>query len=89
MSNQTGRINFVGPILFNNVSYYALSSTQNAQKAISDENVYVGVDLSEIYSVFVGTNKIIVGDNFPIFPENYRYAFINGISAQSAIVKPV
>jgi hypothetical protein len=89
MSNQTGRINFVGPILFNNVSYYALSSTQNAQKTISDEDVYVGVDLSEIYSVFVGTNKIIVGDNFPIFPENYRYAFINGISAQSAIVKPV
>jgi len=89
MFSQTGRVNFVGPVLFNNVSYYALSSTQNAQRAIVSQDQYLGVDLSEVYSVFVGTNKTIVGDNLPIFPEKYRYSFINDISSRSAIVKPV
>ena len=89
LSGQSGRINFVGPILFNNVSYYALNAMQEAKKAISLPENYVGIDPSEIYNAFVGTNKVIFGDSLPIFPEKYRYSFINGISLQSATIKPV
>jgi hypothetical protein len=86
LSNKSGRINFVGPILFNNVSYFALNGLQ---KANPNTSAYRGVPPKSIYGTLVGTNKLIVGDNIPIVPKNYQYSVINNISVRSATIKPV
>jgi hypothetical protein len=85
----SGRINFVGPILFNNVSYFALNALQKAKEQVSQEEEYFGVDPGTIYDIFVGTNKITAGDNLSIYPEKYRYSVLNDLSLQSATIKPV
>ncbi len=85
----SGRINFVGPILFNNVSYFALNALQKAKEQVSQEEEYFGVDPGTIYDIFVGTNKITAGDNLSIYPEKYRYSVLNDLSLQSSTIKPV
>ena len=89
ISGKSGRINFVGPIMFNNVSYYALNSLQAANLAILGESEYVGIDPSVIYGIFTGTNKVILGDNVALSPLSYQYSFLNDLTIQSATVKPV
>jgi hypothetical protein len=86
LSNISGRINFVGPVLFNNVSHFALN---NIQSSNPDNSSYRGVDPSVIYGTLVGTSKIIVGDDVPIVPTNYQYSLINNISERSATIRPV
>ena len=89
IGGKSGRINFVGPIMFNNVSYYALNSLQAANLAILGESEYVGIDPSVIYGIFTGTNKVILGDNVALSPLSYQYSFLNDLTIQSATVKPV
>jgi hypothetical protein len=86
LSNNSGRINFVGPILFNSVVFFALDSLQDAQSPLLG---YRGLSPQTIYGTFVGTNKVILGDDVPIIPINYQYSVINNISERSATVKPV
>jgi hypothetical protein len=86
LSNKSGRINFVGPILFNNVSYFALNGLQRSNPNTS---VYRGTSPESIYGTLVGTNKLIVGDDIPVVPKNYQYSVINNISVRSATIKPV
>jgi hypothetical protein len=86
LSNNSGRINFVGPILFNSVVFFALDSLQDAQSPLLG---YRGLSPQTIYGTFVGTNKVILGDEVPIVPVNYQYSVINNISERSATVKPV
>jgi hypothetical protein len=84
----SGRINIVGPIMFNNLSYFALNASQLAKYTILNESEYVGVSAAEIYGIFTGTNKVIVSDGYSIFPESYRYSVINNLSLQSATIRP-
>jgi hypothetical protein len=86
LSSNSGRVNFVGPILFNNVSFFALDSLQDAK---SESLGYRGLDPKTIYGTFVGTNKFILGDDVPIATANYQYSVINNISERSATIKPV
>jgi hypothetical protein len=89
MDGSSGRINFIGPIMFNNVSYYALNASQKAKLEILDGEEYVGINPSNIYSIFTGTNKIISGDNVPLSPKLYQYSLITDLNIQSATIKPV
>jgi hypothetical protein len=88
MSNKRGRVNFVGPILFNNVSYYALNSAQKSQLDFG-LGEYVGIDPAIAYSSFIGTNKIITGDDIDLSIKNYQYSILNDLNVQSATIKPV
>ncbi len=85
----SGRINFVGPILFNSVSYFALNALQKSKEEITNGEEYVGVDPKTIYDIFVGTNKITSGDSLSIYPEKYRYSVLNDLSLQSSTIKAV
>jgi hypothetical protein len=89
MNGSSGRINFIGPIMFNNVSYYALNASQKAKLEILDGEEYVGINPSNIYSIFTGTNKIITGDDIPLSPKTYQYSLITNLNIQSATIKPV
>jgi hypothetical protein len=89
MDGSSGRINFIGPIMFNNVSYYALNASQKAKLEILDGEEYVGINPSNIYSIFTGTNKIISGDDIPLSPKLYQYSLITDLNIQSATIKPV
>ena len=89
ISERSGSINFVGPVIVNNISYFALNSTQQAKLNILSSPEYVGIDMSLAYAILTGTNKTIVNDGYSIYPENYRYSFITGINGQSATIKPV
>lgn len=89
MDGKSGRINFVGPIMFNNVSYFALNASQNAMLESGNANGYIGVDPAELYGILTGTNKLIFGDSIGLSPKGYQYSFINGVNVQSATIKPV
>jgi hypothetical protein len=53
------------------------------------ETSYYGVNPSEVYKSYTGTNKIIVGDNVPISIGNYSYALFNDIFWNKFTVNPV
>lgn len=89
IGGRSGAINFLGPIMFNNVSYFALNAPQKAKLSIINEPEYVGINPDLVYDIFTGTNKIIFGDNIPLILSKYRYAVLNDISVQSATIKPV
>jgi hypothetical protein len=88
MDGSSGRINFIGPVMFNNVSYYALNASQKAKLEIIEEEEYVGINPSSVYNIFVGTNKIITGDDIPLSPKVYQYSLISDINVQSSTIKP-
>lgn len=50
---------------------------------------YYGVDPSDIYKIYTGTNKIIVDDSIETSVGDYSYKFYNNVSWQSQVVKPV
>lgn len=85
----SGKLNVVGPIMVNNISYYALNNLQQAQLEVLSSTEYIGIDPEVIYRIFTGTNKVIVGDSIPSGPQNIQYSVINNISVQSATIKPV
>jgi len=85
----SGKLNVVGPIMVNNISYYALNNLQQAQLEVLSATEYVGIDPEVIYGIFTGTNKVIVGDDIASGPKNIQYSVINNISVQSATIKPV
>jgi hypothetical protein len=89
ISQASGRINFVGPIMFNNVSYYSLNALQRATIDLFGNTEYFGVDLVNLYKVFTGTNKEIVSDDVRLAPQEYRYAVFNNTEIQSATIRPV
>lgn len=53
------------------------------------ETSYYGVNPSEVYKSYTGTNKIIVGDNVPISVGNYAYSLYNDIFWNKFTVNPV
>ena len=89
LGGNVGRINFVGPIMFNNVSYFALNATQNARLQLEDSTQYIGIDPAETYALFTGTNKLPFGDNIPLAINDYQYSLYKNLSVQSATIKPV
>lgn len=53
------------------------------------ETSYYGVNPSEVYKSYTGTNKVIVGDDTPITVGNYAYSLYNDISWNKFTVTPV
>lgn len=61
---------------------------ENSVLVISTESYY-GVDPSDIYKVYTGTNKIIVDNEVPLLVGDYSYKFYNQVSWRSEVYKPV
>lgn len=61
---------------------------ENSVLVISTESYY-GVDPSDIYKVYTGTNKIIVDNEVPLLVGDYAYKFYNQVSWRSEVYKPV
>lgn len=96
MNRRSGTIKIVGPALVNNISYYALNTLQEAQRIPNtppfvdySEQDYIGIDLSRLYDIYTGTNKIITGDNLVLSATEYRYSVYKDLSLQTITVKPV
>jgi hypothetical protein len=53
------------------------------------ETSYYGVNPSEVYKSYTGTNKLIVGDNSPLTVRDYAYSMYNDISWNKFTVDPV
>ena len=53
------------------------------------ETSYYGVNPSEVYKSYTGTNKLIVGDDFPLTVGDYAYSMYNDISWNKFTVDPV
>lgn len=56
---------------------------------VLSETSYYGVNPSEVYKSYTGTNKLIVGDNFPLKVGDYAYSLYNDIAWNKFIVDPV
>lgn len=56
---------------------------------VISETSYYGVDPSNIYKAYTGTNKIIADDTTLFRLKNYEYDFVTGISWQSSIRSPL
>lgn len=96
MNRRPGTIKVKAPVLFNNLSYYALNRLQEAQRIeslppfpeYSDVN-YIGVDLSRLYKIYTGTNKILIGDDITLSAHEYRYSIYKDLSLRTITIKPV
>jgi len=96
MNRRSGSIQVVGPVTFNNLSYYALNRLQEAQRVegippyaeYSEEN-YIGVDMRRLYNIYTGTNKLISGDDISLGAEEYRYSVYQDLSVQTITTKAV
>jgi len=96
MNRRPGSIKVVGPVTFNNLSYYALNRLQEAQRIenappyaeYSEEN-YIGVDMRRLYNIYTGTNKLIAGDDLTLGGEEYRYSVYQDLSIQTITTKAV
>ena len=53
------------------------------------EKSYYGVNPSEVYKSYTGTNKIIVGDDFALNLQDYAYSLYNDISWNKFVANPV
>jgi hypothetical protein len=53
------------------------------------ETSYYGVNPSEVYKSYTGTNKIVVGDDAPVTLKNYAYAVYTDVNWSKYIVDPV
>jgi len=96
MNRRPGAIKVVGPVLFNNLSYYALNRLQEAQRIEStppyaeySEDNYIGVDMERLYSIYTGTNKIIAGDDLTLSGDQYQYSVYQDLSVQTFTTKAV
>lgn len=96
MNRRPGTFKVVGPVMFNNLSYYALNRLQEAQRiqnipdyTVFSEEDYLGVDMRRLYRVYTGTNKIIIGDDLTLSGAEYRYSIYQDLSVQSFTIKPV
>jgi hypothetical protein len=56
---------------------------------VISETSYYGVDPSDIYKIYTGTNKIIVDDEIGTDFGDYAYTFYNNVSWQSQVAKAV
>jgi hypothetical protein len=56
---------------------------------VISETSYYGVDPSDIYKIYTGTNKIIVDDGIGTDFGDYAYTFYNNVSWQSQVAKAV
>lgn len=56
---------------------------------VISETSYYGVDPSDIYKIYTGTNKIIVDDGIETDIGDYAYKFYNNVLWQSQVSKPV
>ena len=69
-------------------NFWNQSYTWNSVLILSQSNI-LGVDPSEIYKTYTGTNKIIIDDNVPLRVNNYEYNLYQGITWQSRILPAV
>ena len=53
------------------------------------EKSFYGVDPSEIYKSYTGTNKVIVGDDTPVTLKDYGYAVYTDVNWVKYVVDPV
>jgi hypothetical protein len=53
------------------------------------ETSYYGVNPSEVFKSYTGTNKLIVGDNSPLTVRDYAYSMYNDVSWNKFTVDPV
>jgi hypothetical protein len=67
---------------------YSQSFTWNSVLIVSQSNI-LGVDPSDIYKTYTGTNKIIIDDNVPLKVNNYEYNLYQGITWQTRILPAV
>jgi hypothetical protein len=96
MNRRPGLFKVRGPVLFNNLSYYALNRLQEAQRIegaqpfseYSTEN-YIGVDPARLYDIYTGTNKIITGDDIALAGDQYQYSIYQDLSVQTITIKAV
>jgi hypothetical protein len=96
MNRRPGVFKVKGPVLFNNLSYYALNRIQEAQRIegalpyseYSEDN-YIGLDMSRLYDIYTGTNKLITGDEIPLTGSEYRYSVYKDLSVRTITTKPV
>jgi hypothetical protein len=56
---------------------------------IAIQSSIFGVDPSDIYKTYIGTNKIIIDDDIPLRFDNYEYNTYQGITWQSRILPAV
>lgn len=86
------KVKFSGPLTldwnyWNSVPF--LWGTGDSSVLVISTESYYGVDPSDIYKVYVGTNKIIVDDQVPLLVGDYAYKFYNQVLWKSEVYKPV
>ena len=68
--------------------YWNQDFTWNGVLIAIQSNIF-GVDPSDIYKTYIGTNKIIIDDDIPLKFNNYEYNTYQGITWQSRILPAV
>jgi hypothetical protein len=68
--------------------YWNQDFTWNGVLIALQSNIF-GVDPSEIYKTYTGTNKIIIDDNIPLKVKDYEYNTYQGITWQTRILPAV
>jgi hypothetical protein len=68
--------------------YWNQDFTWNGVLIAIQSNIF-GVDPSDIYKTYIGTNKIIIDDDIPLRFNNYEYNTYQGITWQSRILPAV
>jgi hypothetical protein len=68
--------------------YWNQDFTWNGVLIAIQSNI-LGVDPSEIYKTYTGTNKIIIDDNIPLKVKDYEYNTYQGITWQTRILPAV
>jgi hypothetical protein len=69
-------------------NYWGQSFSWNGVLILSQSNI-LGVNPSDIYKTYTGTNKIIIDDNVPLKVINYEYNLYQGVTWQSKILPAV
>jgi hypothetical protein len=59
------------------------------QVLVVSSSTFLGINPSDIYNTYTGTNKIIIDDNVPLKVINYEYNTYKGITWQSRILPAV
>jgi len=69
-------------------NYWGQNFSWNGVLILSQSNI-LGVNPSDIYKTYTGTNKIIIDDNVPLKVINYEYNLYQGVTWQSKILPAV
>jgi hypothetical protein len=69
-------------------NYWSKNSTWN-QVLVVSSSIFTGIDPSDIYKSYTGTNKIIIDDYIPLKVKNYEYNTYKGITWQSRVLPAV